>query len=145
VPARLVDTRVSSPFPPQGKLFPADGLLLTFPDPTIGSMVLNVTVTEPSAPGNITAFPADGAQVVPLSSNLNFVPGLTVANQVQTRVPGGTRMVAFYNSAGFTHLVIDAFGYFTSTSSTVIINGDGEITPLGDVTRLGTVEPAAPG
>jgi hypothetical protein len=100
-------------------------------------------LAEPTAPGNITVFPADGAQVVPLASNLNFVPGLTVANQVQTRVPGGTRMVAFDSSAGFTHLVIDAFGFFASASSTVIIDGDGESTQLGDVARLGPADVAA--
>ncbi|HEX5585688.1 MAG TPA: hypothetical protein VFZ17_00130, partial [Acidimicrobiia bacterium] len=112
-PFRVIDTRLSSPFPQPGCVGPAAILRLTTTSTEVGGFVLNVTVTEPTAPGHLTVFPAPPP--VPLASNLNFVPGQTVPNLVMVRVGEGGGM-DFANSAGCTHLVIDVFGAFTNAT-----------------------------
>jgi alpha-tubulin suppressor-like RCC1 family protein len=112
-PARAVDTRISSPFP-GGKMWPNSILALGSTDPiapSIGAAIFNVTVTEPTAAGYITVFPDPPPP--PLASNLNFVAGQTVPNLVMVRATPPNATVDFYNSAGYTHLVVDFFGYFT--------------------------------
>ena len=76
--------------------------------------VLNVTVTQPKAPGFLTAYP-DG-QPVPTASNLNFTSGETVPNLVIVPVTDGK--ADFYNGSGGTvQVVADLDGYFGSTGS----------------------------
>ncbi|MFB7617284.1 right-handed parallel beta-helix repeat-containing protein [Kitasatospora sp. NPDC056181] len=68
---------------------------------------LNVTVTEPGAEGHLTVYP--GGEVMPKVSNLNFVAGETIANQVVVPVKGD--WVSFYNASGAPiHVVVDSFG-----------------------------------
>lgn len=43
-------------------------------------MALNVTITGPTAAGDLTVYP--GAQPLPLASNLNYVAGQTLPNVV---------------------------------------------------------------
>ncbi|HET9655703.1 MAG TPA: hypothetical protein VFP72_10140, partial [Kineosporiaceae bacterium] len=76
--------------------------------------MLNVTVTQPSAAGWVAVYPA-GA-VLPLASNLNFTPGMTVANQVIAKVGAGGA-VRLYNVAGSTHLIADLQGFMAAGSS----------------------------
>ena len=74
------------------------------------SVVLNVTVTDPSGPDSfLTLFPA--GTVRPLASNLNFVTGETVANLVVVRVQSGR--VSLFNNVGSTHVVADVQGWFS--------------------------------
>lgn len=124
VPGRIIDTRVSSPFPPPGMLWPEWDLIDTITNPNIGALVINVTVTQPTAEGFITVFPGDLCDV-PLASNVNFLPNQTVPNLVMVRV-GQTSIcadeagqVVYYNYGGFTHLIVDLFGYFTSSTFTL--------------------------
>jgi len=70
--------------------------------------VLNVTVTEPVAPGFVTVYPC-GIQP-PLASNLNFVGGQTIPNAVLTKI-GTNGDVCIFNSQA-THLVVDVTGFF---------------------------------
>jgi hypothetical protein len=72
------------------------------------AVVLNVTVTEPSAAGFVTVWPT-GAPM-PLASTLNFVAGQTVPNLVMVKLGGGGQ-VSLLNSAGSSHLVADVVGY----------------------------------
>ena len=74
------------------------------------AVVMNVTVTNPTAAGFATVFPADVSRPDP-ASNLNFVPGQTVPNLVMVRVPGNGK-VSFYNSAGSTDMLADVVGWF---------------------------------
>ncbi len=106
---------MASPFPPPGCI-PGGGILqLTTTDPTIGAAVFNVTVTEPTASGYITVFPAPPPP--PVASNLNYVPGQTVPNLVIAGVGTGGA-TDFYNYAGCSHLVIDVFAAFTNATVT---------------------------
>jgi hypothetical protein len=80
------------------------------PTTGVSAVVLNVTATEPTAPGYITVYPDGVSQ--PLASNLNFSPGQTVPNLVIAPV-GADGKVDFYNGSGGTvQLVADVNGYF---------------------------------
>jgi hypothetical protein len=116
-PIRLADTRIDSPFPGAGKVPGGASLLLDFSSSpnlaSIGAFVFNVTVTEPTTPGHLIVYP--GPPPATATSSLNFVPGLTVANEAAVRI-GSDDTVGFFNSAGATHVVVDLFGIFTSGS-----------------------------
>ena len=74
-------------------------------------MVLNVTVTEPTAVSFLTAWP--GGTPRPLASNLNYGPGQTVPNLVVVQVgAGGT--VDLFNYAGSAHVIADVAGWYGS-------------------------------
>jgi hypothetical protein len=105
----------------------------------VTAVVLNVTVTEPTAAGDIIVY-GDGSPR-PGTSNVNFVKGQTVPNQVIAPV-GADGKVDFYNaSTGSTDLIADVAGYFTQTSS----SGYSALTPYRLVdTRYGTGEPKRP-
>jgi hypothetical protein len=75
---------------------------------TVSSVVLNVTVTGPTADGFVTVYPC--GIPTPLASNLNFQPGQTVANAVIVKVNADGK-VCLFNSRP-THLVVDVNGYF---------------------------------
>jgi len=80
-------------------------------------VVLNLTATDTTGSGFVAAF-ADGT-AVPGVSNLNYTPGLTVANLTQV-VSGvnGYGGVQFYNGgaeAGGTQLIVDLFGYYATS------------------------------
>jgi Regulator of chromosome condensation (RCC1) repeat len=116
-PERLLDTRTGD----GQKIGPTSSIDLTvtgkggIPASNVSAVVLNVTVTEGTGSGFITAYPTGSA--APLASNLNFVAGQTVPNLVMVKV-GANGQVSFKNgSAGTSHLVVDVAGYFTSGSS----------------------------
>jgi GDSL-like Lipase/Acylhydrolase family len=71
------------------------------------SVVLNVTVDQPSAGGFVTVWPCGTAR--PDASNLNYATGQTIPNAVISKVgPGGK--VCLYTYAT-THLIVDVNGY----------------------------------
>ena len=73
-------------------------------------VILNMTVTEPSATSYLTAWPT--GERMPTASNLNYTPGLTVANLVIVKLGSGGA-ASFANAAGSTHLLADVLGYFS--------------------------------
>ncbi len=130
VPARIIDTRISGGCVPGG-----DYLQLADTDTTVGAVVFNVTATEPTASGYVTVFP--DPPPVPLASNLNYVPGQTVPNLVIVSVGSGG-LIDFFNYAGCTHLVIDAFAVFTNATAPAPAATSTETTPpdLGSLFTL---------
>jgi hypothetical protein len=118
-PERLFDTREDF-----GPIFPDEVVGLVLPDapPEVGALVSNATVTQPTAFGWLTVYPNFGCDP-PDVSTLNFVPGQTVPNMAITQLStfGGCAptpaTVLFYNAAGFTHVLFDLFGVFTSPSA----------------------------
>jgi hypothetical protein len=78
----------------------------------VTAAVMVVTVTDPSATSFVTVYPAGRAR--PFISNLNFVPGQTVANLVEVGVGIGGK-VTVYNLAGSTDVVADVQGYVTQS------------------------------
>jgi hypothetical protein len=81
--------------------------------PTVASgvtaVVLNATVTDPSAGSFLTVFPSNAS--LPNASNLNFVAGQTVPNLVIVKV-GPDGKVKVYNAAGLTHVIFDVVGWY---------------------------------
>ena len=122
-PARLLDTRTGSEtidgqFAGTGALLAASYLNLTVvgrggvPSSGVGAVVLNLTATNPTAAGFLSAcvigsFCND-------SSTLNFSPGETIANLVIAKVDSSGQ-VPLYNSAGSTDIVADVVGWFPTT------------------------------
>ncbi len=108
--------------------------------------VLNLTVTQPKDDGVIVAY-ANG-QPLPGTSNLNFVPGQTIPNQVV--VPLTNDVADFYNdSSGTVQLVADLNGYYASGAPDTLVpygpvrivdtrNGTG-VTQAGAVPAHGTI------
>lgn len=94
------------------------------------AVVMNVTVTEATGPGFLTAFPTGGAR--PEASNLNYVAGQTIANQVIVPLGTGGR-VSLFASAG-THVVVDVAGWFTDASGG--LSTDGLFVPVTPVRAL---------
>jgi hypothetical protein len=123
VPARLLETRaglstVDGQFQGVGAAARDSTLELTVlgrggvpADAT--AVVLNVTVTEPTGPGFVTAYPCGAPR--PLASNLNFVAGQTVPNLAIVRVGTGGKVCLYTMES--THLVADVDGYFTPDST----------------------------
>jgi hypothetical protein len=102
-------------------------------------VVLNVTATAPSAVSFLTVWPSGQAR--PLASNLNVVPGETVANLVVVRVGEGGK-VNLYNNAGSTDAVADLAGWYGAAGTTGA--GYSTVTPARILdTRSGLGLPAA--
>jgi hypothetical protein len=110
-PVRALDTRdTASPLGvDERRLVTVTGLGGIPADGSVKGVVVNVTVTEPTAAGFFAAFPAGGTP--PTASLLNFTPGATVANAVVLGVDGSGR-IELRNSVGRTHAVVDVLGWF---------------------------------
>jgi serine protease len=127
-PRRVLDTRIAAD--PLGtdstrrldpsKQVPADAVAVT----------VNLTITEPTAPTYITAWPSGVAR--PTTSNLNALPGVTRPVAVVVKLGTG-RSIDLYNLAGTSHLVVDLVGWY----------GPGTATPLSLVIGHG-LEPSSP-
>jgi hypothetical protein len=76
---------------------------------------------------------------MPTVSNLNFTPGVTVANLVTVPL-SSTGGVSIFNHAGSTNVVVDVEGYYTSTPSA---NGSGLYNAISPVRALGTLQHGA--
>ncbi len=72
------------------------------------AVLINVTVTNPTAAGYLTVWPS--GQQLPLASNLNFTAGATVPNLVLVPV-GAEGRIALYNPLGSVDVVADVSGY----------------------------------
>jgi hypothetical protein len=109
-PSRVLDTRIGigAPAAPVKASQPVTLSLAGHIPAGTSAVVLNVTVTQPTAAGYVTVWPAD--QPMPLASSLNFVPGQTVPNLVLVPVSadGKVKLMA----SGNTHLIADLAGYY---------------------------------
>jgi len=123
-PYRVLDTRTSS------RLFQGDANTITLQVAGTGgaggvpanasSVVMNVTVTNPTAASYLTVYPSGASR--PTASNLNFTPGQTVPNRVQVKLgTGGT--LKLYNNLGYVDVVIDVNGWFTDGSDPAATGG----------------------
>ncbi|MGI9645672.1 MAG: hypothetical protein ACR2O6_10220 [Ilumatobacteraceae bacterium] len=109
-PYRAMDTRGTGPVPAGGAVtvdLTSGGL-----PATASAAVLNVTAVLPSATGWLTVWDGDGSP--PNASNVNYVVGSIVANQVIAGVDAGK--VDVFSSAG-TDVLVDLVGYMTGPSA----------------------------
>ena len=131
-PQRVLDTRHAtgvpgtSPVPSHGTVTLSLGAALAE-----ASVVLNVTVTQPTTVGNIVVYPSDVSSV-PTVSNLNFVGGQTVANLVVVRASSAGKVNLYNQSGGSVHLIADLAGHFSPGSGTA----QGSYVPLPAPQRM---------
>jgi hypothetical protein len=115
-PYRVVDTRTGQGVTKPGPLGAGQVLHVAgaggggqVADSGVEAVVLNVTVTGPTAASYLSVYPTGSAR--PTVSSLNFKAGWTGANNVT--VPVGTGgQVDIYNFAGTTHVIVDILGYY---------------------------------
>ncbi len=113
-PNRIMDTRTTGtpvlPGEVRGLAVAGAGGL---PSVGLGAVVMNVTVTGPTAPAYLAVYPAGGPP--PGTSTLNYLAGQTIANLA---IVGPVDVwVAFQNSAGVVHVIADVAGYFRSPAT----------------------------
>lgn len=127
-PVRIFDSRPGPPRPsewvfgtngrtdplgPQGTLrVPVRGVAGVPADATV--VVLNVTVTAPTAAGYLAVYPGTTA---PNSSNLNFLKSQTVAQHVTATVGTDGKVQILNGSTGSTHVIIDISGWYGPTGA----------------------------
>ncbi|MGX1471378.1 UNVERIFIED_CONTAM: hypothetical protein RKD50_000186 [Streptomyces canus] len=114
-PVRLLDTRSGlgariGTVGPGGVVSLQVGGVDGVPSSGVTAVVLNVTVTGPTAGSYLTVYPH--GRPLPAVSNLNFTTGETISNLVVVPVVDGR--VTFANHAGDVHVVADLNGYFSS-------------------------------
>ncbi|MBO0867838.1 MAG: choice-of-anchor D domain-containing protein [Micromonosporaceae bacterium] len=90
------------------------------PTSGVGAVVMNVTVTGPTAGSYLTAYPTGTTR--PLASNLNFPKSWTGANAVTVPVGTGGK-VDIYNNFGSVQVIADVVGFY--------VNNDDNIPALG--------------
>ena len=109
-----MDTRNNWGFVQHGPMTPGQRLSVqvtgqgNVPASGVTGVVMNVTVTAPTASGYLRVTPEGGTST---TSSLNFVPGQVVPNLVTVPVPP-SGVVDFYNPAGDTHVIADVVGYY---------------------------------
>ena len=113
-PIRILDTRLT-----HQTLGPNSSLSLQVAGvsgvpATASAVAINVTVTDTTAPSYLSIYPS--GQSLPNVSNLNWMPGITIANLAVVPV-GSNGDITFYNDQGNADVVVDLQGYFTSGSA----------------------------
>jgi hypothetical protein len=119
-PNRILDTRSGVGGPPIPVAAGAPRSLQVtgvggVPATGVQLVALNVTVTQPTAAGFLTAYP--GGEPAPQASNLNFRALQTVPNLVVARVGAGGA-VELAVSAGRAHVLADVVGWFATNDET---------------------------
>jgi hypothetical protein len=76
------------------------------------AVVLNVAVTEATAPGFVTVYPCGTPR--PNAANLNYVAGQTISNAVTAKIGTAGEICIF--TFGGTHLVVDVTGAYPAGS-----------------------------
>jgi len=84
------------------------------PSTGAAAAIMNVAVTDASAPSFLSAYP--GA-TRPQVANLNWTAGETLSNKVLVDL-GPSGQVALYNNSGTVDVVIDVDGWFSGAAST---------------------------
>ena len=143
-PTRILDTRPNNGVGPDGtksvKVTGVGGV-----PANADAVIMNVTVTEPTADGFITVYPTGTAR--PTASNLNFVAGQNIANLVTAKVGTGGQ-VNIYNFAGNTHVLFDVVGYFPAGGGATSLSANaaqgGEFVPLSPARVLDTRSGSGP-
>ncbi|MGD9995852.1 MAG: hypothetical protein AB7L17_04925 [Ilumatobacteraceae bacterium] len=78
------------------------------------SVVVNVTVTNPTVASYLSLWPAGEAR--PTAANLNWVPGQTVSNMAIVRLGDGGAL-SLFNLTGTADVVIDVLGWFPGSGT----------------------------
>jgi hypothetical protein len=85
----------------------------------VSAVALNLTLTDSSGGGNVTAYP-DGT-ATPTASNLNYAAGQTVANAAIVPVGKDGYIDLTKQGPGSVNMIADVEGYYTSTGASAYI------------------------
>ena len=117
-PSRLLDSRISPLSRPLNsgetysvKITGRGGV----PTSGVSAVVLNLTVTQPTTAGWLTAYPKGSA--LPNASSINFAARETRANLVTVPV-SSDGYVSIRNATGKTHVIADVQGYYVGSTTT---------------------------
>jgi hypothetical protein len=128
-PGRVLDTRATkSTLQPGATVRVNLGL-----EAGVTAATLNLTVTNPTKNGNITAYADDSSK--PGTSNLNFGTGQTIANEAYVRVGADGYVDFTNNSTGTTDLIVDFTGAFAAS-------GGWAFVPMAPTRELDTRKPS---
>ena len=152
VPHRVVDTRIGTGLQPRalnvGEIvaIPLDAANV----PANATAVMaNVTVTNPTRAGYLTAFPC--GELAPLASNLNYGVGQTVSNLVLTSL-GSLHQLCITTNAPV-DIVVDVSGWLARSGSSPLLitpsrvldtRDNGARLSAGQTVRLGAVALGGP-
>jgi RHS repeat-associated protein len=101
------------------------------PSSGVSAVVLNLTVTAPTAAGDMVAYP-DGASL-PGVSDVNYASGQTVANMVTVPVGSDGKIDIRVAGGGTAQVLVDLAGYFSDVAA-----GGSKLDPAGPVRVLDT-------
>ncbi|NYF55939.1 hypothetical protein [Micromonospora purpureochromogenes] len=145
-PQRLMDTRSGLGRPEPGPLVGGSSVELQVagrggvPAGGVGSVVLNVTVTGPTANSFLTLYPYP--ESTPTASSINFPAGWLGSNNVTVKV-GVEGKVSIYNRSGTTHVIVDVVGFYAASDTVKSSLGwGGQYQPV-EPTRLIDTRPTA--
>jgi hypothetical protein len=140
-PSRLLDTRDLTG--PTGGARAAGGSTVLVagrggvPGTGVGAVVVNLTATDATEAGFVTAWPSGTAR--PEASNVNLPgPGSTAATLAIVRLGADGALQLFTQYAA--HLVVDVTGYVTGPSAALA--GEGRFVPLTPARAFDTREPS---
>ncbi len=111
-PSRVLDTRVGLGAA-RGAVVSGTTRTITLPGTGSGTpsgVIMNLTATEPTGSGYVSAYPASGTK--PTVSNLNYDAGATVPNLASVGLTNGqATLFAAAGSYGSVQIVADVFAY----------------------------------
>ena len=147
-PSRILDTRTGNGGLPIHRVTANTGINLTVlgaggvPATGVTGVVLNVTVTDTTGAGFVTAFPTGSLR--PNASNLNFVRGQTAPNLVEVAV-GVLGQVTLYVGGASADLVADVGGWVGDSTDSYTPSGLFDALPPSRIldTRTGNGAPVA--
>lgn len=99
----------------------------------ITAVVLNLTVTNPTSPGYLTAYPHGATR--PTASSINFPKGWTGANSVTVPTSADGK-IDIWNFAGSVDVIGDVEGYYLADNTYQATGKAGGFHPLTDTVRV---------
>ena len=115
---RVLDTRsgIGAPKATVGPLGVVTFTIPAGPSGPVGSVLMEVTVVNPTAAGYATVYPAGTPR--PTVSNVNYPIGQNVPDMVVVKVGTGSKVSIFNGSFGSVDLLADVQGYFLDGANT---------------------------
>lgn len=110
----------------------------TIPATGLSAAVVQLTTTNPTTNGYLTAYPTGTTR--PTASNVNWVVGQTTSNRAIVPLDS-TGHLSLYNFSGNTDVVVDVVGYFSD--STASPTAGALFTPVNPGHVVDTREPGA--
>ncbi|NNE12270.1 MAG: tandem-95 repeat protein, partial [Ilumatobacter sp.] len=100
------------------------------------AVVANIAAVDPDGPGFFTFYPCDQSR--PLASSINYVGGVTGANEIVARLDASGQLCLFTSTGS--HFILDVVGYLEPNADLTVTKDDNVTTVIFDDTIEYTVE-----